>query len=447
MTPPRPPRTAPPAPEPAATAAPDAGRDAPGRDVPAVHAEPSRKVGGWWIAGFAAAWLGVWMAQLTPVQLLLPVQVEALVATRTWQDSVLTFGVVSGISALCAIVAYPLAGALSDRTTSRFGRRRPWILGGALLFAVSLLLLGLQTSIVGVTVFWALAITGFCTLSAALTATISDQVPVGQRGLVSGFVSAPQAVGIILGLLLVTELIVGQIAGYAALAVLLVVLVIPFLFVKDAVLPRELRTPLTPRTLVQGFWISPRRFPDFGWTLLGRVLANIGNALGTSLLLYFLLFGLGRDSAQAEDDLLLTTLIYMVCSIVASIVCGRLSDVLGRRRVFVVVASALQAAGGILLLSWPTFDALLIGAVLLGLGYGTFLSVDQALATQVLPAAESRGKDLGIMNIATAVPQAVAPMLGALVVTAAGGFGALFAVSAAFSVLGAVAVMFVRGVR
>lgn len=415
--------------------------------VPAVHAEPDRKVGGRWIAAFSVAWLGVWMAQLTPVQLLLPAQVDALVATETWQDSVLAFGVISGISAACAVIAYPLTGALSDRTTSRFGRRRPWILGGALLFALSLLALGFQTTIVGVAVLWSLAITGFCALSAALTATISDRVPVGQRGLVSGFISAPQAVGIIVGLILVTELFVGALLGYGALAVLLLLLVVPFLMFPDAVLTREQRPSFTWKGLVQGFWISPRAYPDFGWTLLSRVLTNLGNALGTSLLLYFLIFGLGRDSLGAESDLLVTTLIYMMASIVASIACGRLSDVLGRRKLFVFLSAMLQATGGVLLVIWPSFDLLIVGAVLLGLGYGCFLSVDQALATQVLPDAQSRGKDLGIMNIASAVPQAVAPMLGALVVTAFAAFPPLFAASALFSVLGAVAVLGVKGVR
>jgi MFS family permease len=189
-------------------------------------AEPKRAVTGGWIAAFAAAWLGIWMAQLTPIQLLLPVQVDTVRGeTGDWLDSVVAFGIISGIAGVCAIVAYPLAGALSDRTTSRFGRRRPWILGGALAFAISLVVLGFQTTFVGVGIWWALALTGFCVLTAALTATISDQVPVRQRGFVSGWVSAPQAVGTILGLLLVTMVIVGQVVGYIALAVLLLVLV------------------------------------------------------------------------------------------------------------------------------------------------------------------------------------------------------------------------------
>ncbi|GAA0411998.1 MULTISPECIES: MFS transporter [Leifsonia] len=413
--------------------------------TPAVFAEPTRRIPGRWIAFFAIAWLGVWMAQLAPIQKLLPDQVQTQLHTTYWVDNVVVFGIISGISGVCAIIAYPLTGALSDRTTSRFGRRRPWIAGGALLFAVSLLLLGLQTSIVGIGVFWSLALTGFCVLTAALTATISDQVPVAQRGYVSGWISAPQAIGIILGVSLVTYVFVGAVVGYAAMAVLLLVLVLPFLFLPDAVLPKQLRQPMTARSLIEGLWISPREHPDFGWTLLSRILVNFGNAFGTSLLLYFLEFGL--KDPDADDDLLILILIYMVFVIIASLVFGRLSDKLGRRKAFVFLSSAIQGVAALLLAFVPELTAAMIAAGLLGLGYGCFLSVDQALATQVLPDPESRGKDLGIMNIATAVPQAMAPLIGAGIVAALGGFMGLFILSGLFAFAGALAVARVKAVR
>lgn len=413
--------------------------------IPAVYAEPTRRVPGRWIALFAVAWLGVWMAQLAPIQKLLPDQVQTQLNTTYWVDNVVVFGVISGISGVCAIVAYPLTGALSDRTTSRFGRRRPWMAGGALLFAVSLVLLGLQTTIVGIGVFWSLALTGFCVLTAALTATISDQVPVDQRGYVSGWISAPQAIGIILGVSLVTYVFVGAVVGYAAMAVLLVLLVLPFLFLPDAVLPKELRQPMTARGVIEGLWISPREHPDFGWTLLSRILVNFGNAFGTSLLLYFLEFGL--KDPDADDDLLILILIYMVFVIVASLVFGRLSDRLGKRKAFVFLSAAIQGVAALLLAFVPELSAAMVAAGLLGLGYGCFLSVDQALATQVLPDPESRGKDLGIMNIATAVPQAMAPLLGAGIVAALGGFMGLFILSGLFAFAGALAVARVKAVR
>ena len=311
-----------------------------------LFTEPRKAVTGGWIALFATAWLGIWMAQLTPVQLLLPLQVEAQLDSTYWVDNVVAFGVISGIAGLCALIAYPLTGALSDRTTGRFGRRRPWIAAGAVLFGISLSLLGVQTTIVGIGVFWSLALTGFCVLTAALTATISDQVPVNQPGFVSGWISAPQAIGTILGLVLVMTLFTTQLAGYLGIAVLLVVLVLPFLLlVPDAPLPTSQR--LTFRALVEGFWISPRQYPDFGWTLLSRILVNFGNAFGTALLFQFLQYGLKVD--DAEGTLILLTAVYMVFVILASLVLGRLSDRLGRRRVFVymgVVEKGRTSFGG-----------------------------------------------------------------------------------------------------
>ena len=414
--------------------------------APAPFAEPTRAVTGGWIALFATAWLGIWMAQLTPVQLLLPVQIEAQLGATYWVDNVVAFGIISGIAGACALVAYPLTGALSDRTTSRFGRRRPWILGGALVFAISLAILGLQGTYVGLGVWWSLALTGFCVMTAALTATISDQVPVAQRGFVSGWVSAPQAIGTVLGLMLLIFVFTSQVLGYIALAVLLLILVVPFLLVtKDAVLTREQRPRFDALAILRGMWISPRKHPDFAWTLTSRILINIGNALGTTQLLYFLMFGLKVDNP--EDDLLLLSIVYTVFVVIASLVLGRLSDSWGRRKPFVTFAAVLQAVAALMLALVPSFPVAMVAGALLGLGYGCFLSVDQALATQVLPDAADRGKDLGIMNIASAVPQAVAPLIGAFVVVSLGGFTGLFLLSGLAALLGAATVSPVRSVQ
>lgn len=410
-----------------------------------TRAEPAAPVTGRWIALFAAAWLGVWMAQLTPIQLLLPAQVEAELRTTDWVQNVMWFGIVSGIAGVCAIVAYPLTGALSDRTTGRFGRRRPWVAAGAVLFAAALLVLGAQTTMAGVAVFWSLALTGFCVLTAALTAMISDQVPVGQRGYVSGWMSAPQAIGIILGLALVAVLGLGTFGGYGLSAAAVPVLVAPFLLLvpDDPHVARGL-PPLTVRRIAGELWISPREHPDFGWTLLSRVLVNLGNALGTGLLLYFLEFGL--HDRTAEDDLVPLVFVYMVFVIAASLVLGRISDRLARRKLFVLLASLAQAVAALLLAFLPSMPMTYVGAALLGIGYGCFLAVDQALATQVLPDPETRGKDLGIMNIAWAIPQAFGPLIGAVVVVWLAGFTGLFVLAGVAALGGALAVSRVRSV-
>jgi MFS family permease len=411
----------------------------------ATRTEPVVPVTGRWIALFAAAWLGVWMAQLTPVQLLLPAQIEAELRTAYWVDNVLWFGVVSGIAGLCAIVAYPLTGALSDRTTSRFGRRRPWVAGGALLFALALLALGAQTTMTGIAICWALTLTGFCVLTAALTAMISDQVPVGQRGYVSGWMSAPQAIGIILGLALVTILGLGTLGGYELAAAALVLLVAPFLLLVPDPHHGASRLPaLTPRSIVTGMWISPRTHPDFGWTLLSRVLVNLSNALGTGLLLYFLEFGL--HDRNAADDLIPLVFVYMVFVIAASLAFGGVSDRLQRRKLFVFLASVVQSIAALLLVVLPSLPTAFLAGAFLGIGYGCFLAVDQALVTQVLPDPETRGKDLGIMNIAWAIPQAFGPLLGGIVVFWLGGFTGLFILAGVAALGGAFAVARVRSV-
>ena len=410
-------------------------------------ADPTRRVTARWIALFATAWLGIWMAQLTPIQLLLPQQIESLREETDWVSSVVAFGVISAIAGACALVVFPLTGALSDRTTSRFGRRKPWIAGGAALFAVSLVVLGLQTTMLGVGIFWSLALSGFSMTSAAVTATIADRVPVGQRGIVSGWVSAPQAIGTVLGLILVLALGLSLFGGYALVAGLLIVFVLPFLLASpDETLPRVLRPPFRLRMLVTGLWVSPRQHPDFAWTLIGRVLVNIGNALGTTLLLYFIAFGLERADT-AEVDLLVLTMIYLVFFTISALTFGRLSDYFGQRKPFVYVAAYLQALAALLLAVAPDYTIAMVAAAFLGIGYGSFMSVDQALATQVLPDRHTRGKDLGIMNVALAVPQALGPLLGAFVVASFGGFTALFVAAAIAATLGGLAVLPIKSVR
>jgi MFS family permease len=420
-------------------------------------AEPTKLVTGGWIAAFGAAWLGVWMAQLAPFQFLLPTQVENILGPQSdpgdplgWTNSVLSFGIISGISAICVLIAFPLTGALSDRTTSKFGRRRPWIAAGALLFAASLIALGFQDTIVGIGVFWSLALTGFSILAGGLTSLIADRVPVRQRGFVSAFASAPQALGLVLGVALVTLVFTTQILGYIAVAVLLLVLVIAVLVMtKETPVTREQRPSSKLGVILRGMWVSPRKYPDYAWTLLSRVLINVGNALGVGLLLYFLKHGLEPNlvGTEAEETLLLLIVVYTVFVVAASIILGRISDRLQRRKIFVITAAVVQAVAAFLLAFVPDLTVTFVAAALLGAGYGAFLSVDQALVTQVLPDPHDRGKDLGIMNVASNVPQAAAPLLGALVVVGLGGFQGLFLLAAAVTSLGAVSILLVEKVR
>jgi MFS family permease len=394
-----------------------------------------------WTWRFAVIWLGFWMANLVPVQLLLPNQLAVIDPANKVHD----FAVLNAVSGLVALVALPLCGTLSDRSRSRYGRRRAWIAAGAIAFAAGLLATGLQTSWLMLTVCWSFSMIGLSACTAGLTAVVADRVPTTQRGMVSSAIFGPQALSVIVGIGVVAVFELSNLQGYIVLAVALVALSVPFVARYTEVPGTDIR-PLSLTEIVGSLRIDLRANPDFAWAFSGRLLVNLANSLGTCYLLYFL-----TDALHASDpdrDLLGLTAVYLASGLSCTYAGGYLSDRLQRRRVFVFIAAIMQALAGVLLASEPTLSMTYVCAALNGGGFGAYMSVDQALITQLLPEATSRAKDLGIMNIGAIVPPAMAPLLAGLLITSAGaGYRELFGLGAVIAVLGAFSIYKVRSVR
>jgi MFS family permease len=421
------------------------------RAVSLALAEPTVHVRRGWIAGLGLASLGMWMGCLTPLQVMLPQQLQDI----TPGHKILALALVSAAGAVASVIATPVAGALSDRTTGTLGfgrmrgRRHRWTLGMALLAAVALIILAGQRSVLGVAILWVL-FSGFQNGEyASLSAAIPDHVPVRQRATVAGWVGMPQALGLVLGTVLVVDVFSidtwpGLESGYLILAILMLGLAVPFvLLTPDHPLDGGHREPLTARKLLSSYWISPRRYPDFGWAWLTRFLASLAIAMGTLYLLYFLRDGV--HYAHPAQGLLILIVIYTVCVVLTAIVGGIVSDRMGRRKVIVTVGGALMGCAALVLTFVETWPAALLAAVLFGSGFGAYLAVDQALITQVLPAAADRAKDLGIINIAIVAPGAVgAALAGGLV--SIGGYPTLFAGTAVVAALGSVLVWRIKSV-
>jgi len=425
------------------TEAPARGAAGPG---PGSPAEPQQRVGRRWIALIALANLGLYLAYLGPISVLLPNQVQDIAGSA---HKVAVLGVVTGLGAAVAMIANPVAGALSDRTVSRFGRRRPWLVGGALAGGAALAFLAGQHALAGVIAGWCLAQAGLNALQASLSAAVPDHVPVAQRGVVSGWIGLPQSVGVLLAVVLVTKVVTGS-AGYALLAVCVVACALPFaLGTPDALIDRDRRPPWSWRGFARSFWLSPRRYPDFGWAWLTRFAVNLGNGMTLLYLLYFL-----RDRLHysrlfpghtAADGLVILILVYLAGVALTAVAGGVISDRTGRRKLPVTVAGLVMATGAVLLALWPTWPATIAAAGLAGLGFGVYLSVDAALVTQVLPSAEGRAKDLGLINIANSGPQVLAPAIAAPLVTL-GGYRSLYLAVAVVVVAGSVLVQRIRSV-
>ncbi|HET9173389.1 MAG TPA: MFS transporter [Actinospica sp.] len=404
-------------------------------------ATPSVRVRRGWISLLSIANLGLYIGYFGPLQELLPNQVQDIDPAH----KTTALGIVTAVGALVAVLVGPLAGAASDATSSRFGRRRPWIAGGALLGCAGLALLSGQHGLIGVTLGWCVAQAGLNAMQAGLSAAVPDVVPVNQRGLVSGWVGLTQSLGVVIGVALVAEIITGQISGYLAVGLLVVLSALPMALRHPDPRVAEDRLPrFEARSALAAFRFPFRQHPDFAWAWSTRFLVQLGNALGTLYLLYFL-----RDKVKYSDPdngLLVLILVYTLTTLLTVVVGGVLSDRSGRRKPAVIFSGYAMAGAALLLAVWETWIGAIVCAGLLGLGYGVYLSVDQALVTQVLPTAEDRAKDLGIINIANSAPQVLGPALAAPIVTYLGGYPSLYVAVAVVTILGSVFVTRIKSV-
>ncbi|NRQ37602.1 MFS transporter [Nonomuraea sp. NN258] len=402
--------------------------------------EPEQPVTFRWMFLVSLTQFGLNLGWITAIQIQLPVQLGEIDPAR--KETALAL--VLGVGAFLSMVGNPLFGALSDRTRGRHGRRRPWVLCGSLGGAAGLVLIGVQESVLGVAAGWALVQVSLNAVLAAAVAALPDHVPVRQRGTVSAWWAVLGAIGPLAGGVVVTLLVTGRVQGYLATAALLLATTLPFLFVvgeRDAVAPSP---PFRLRAFLAGFWISPRRHPDFAWAWISRFLIMLSISMGTSYLLYYL-----RDEVRhpdAEQGVVVLLVVYTTASILTALAGGWLSDLLGKRRALACAGGLVGAGAAVLLGVTGSWETVIVAAVVLGMGSGAFFAVDQAIITQVLPSPEDRAKDLGIINIANAGPQVLAPVVAAPLVTLLGGYPTLYAVTALIGVAGGVLVWRIRDV-
>lgn len=410
--------------------------------LPAALAEPRVQVRPAWTAAVVLVNVGINAAFFGPIQVLLGTQ--AATFDESQKEGILAL--VTGAGALVSVVANPLFGAFSDRTTSRFGRRIPWVFIGAVLGTIALLGLTVAPSIALMTLLWCLVQLGCNGALAAITAAIPDRVPVPQRGLIGGLVSMGTVMGILVGAGIGAVAGANFALGYLICAVALLLGVLLYVLRgPDERLLKVDQTPFSWRGFFAGFWISPLKYPDFGWAWLTRFLVQLGSHICTLYLLFFL-----TDEVRYPDPafgVLILTGIYAVLTIVTAAIGGVWSDKVARRKPFVIASSAIIAIASLILALAPTWTGALIGAAVLGVGYGAYLAVDLALLTQVLPAAVSRGKDLGVINIASSLPQVLAPLIAFPFVAFLGGYLTLYLAAGVIGLLGAVFVVKIKSVR
>lgn len=429
----------------AATPAPHRASTVPTDIAPPMPVVVPDRVGRGFVIRYWLAYLATSLLFLAPAIVTLALKVGSLVGHEQAPRSL---SLVTGIGALISIVANPAFGRLSDRTTSRWGMRRPWMLLGLVGGTAGILVVALAPTIPVVLVGWCVVQLMFNAVLAAIVAVLPDQVPSEQRGQISGLLGCCLPLASVLGTYIVQLFAGNLIAMFVVPCVVASAFILLFVAKLD---DRRLLSPPAPwsvRELAGTFYVSPRANPDFAWAFTSRFMFVMAYAFLVTYQVYFLLDQLSSTVEDVPRLVFMSTVVQSVALVLAALIAGRLSDRSGRRKPFVVTAALVYGASLFLIATATDLDRFLVGMAISGLGFGVYMAVDLALVVDVLPDARNAAKDLGVINIAGALPFAVAPAVApAILIVGGGSYAVLYVVAGVCAVMGAFTALPIRGVR
>jgi MFS family permease len=391
---------------------------------PAAQAAP--RLNRPFVAALMLANFGTNVALIAPIQNILPRMVESAVGSA---DKALGLGLVTGVGAFAALVVNPLAGHYSDRWLGA-DNRVVTIIIGLITGGVAHVVLGYQHSILDIAIWWTICQATINIAYSPMSAIVVDHVDRRSWGLVWGLISVAQALGLIIGLAAVVEVFPSVTAGMTAISVGYVVFLIPLVVVLYR-MPRVSYAQDAGTAPASGGVARPPGIralmsmgQGFGLVWLGKFLVTLAETIALLYLYYYLQDVVHyRDPGQGQ---LILVLIATLAVIVATVAVGRVADRSGGYRGYAVLSSVVLAATGFVLAGFALWAVVVVCAFALGVGYGAFQSVSQALSMVVLPSQANAGRDLGIINIAAAIPQVIGAPIAGLVVAGAGGYRGLF---------------------
>lgn len=399
------------------------------------------------------------------------------------KDAVLLQGQVMTAGGILALLMPIVGGWFSDRTASRWGRRRPWMVVGTSINVLGLGLLAVAATPALFFIAFLLVQASNNLAEGAYAGVIPDVIPREQRGQASSLLGVMEQLGSVVGLAVVVGVfaLLGQtrmavILSYAVLAIMLVAGLVAAVTAIDESPARRgaVRLPVRPSTLRPGVTLgqhvprlhdllSPFKNNDFFWVFATRALVTLGLVITVGVMPYYFTEVVGLPNpTMASAAFGLTVVLVAVASALWS---GARSDRVGRRKQYVYLSSGLQAAVAVaLLFVLPQSLPLIFGlGVLYGLGFGAYTAVDWAMACDVLPDRKgAAGKDMGLWHASLTVPTVVGPAILALLlsylehsghavlgISTGGhpGFRVGFGLAAVAYVLGTVMVMRIRGAR
>lgn len=414
-------------------------------------AKSLRTVGPGTVSLLLLATFGGAMALIVPMSFTLALQLNAL---APGQEELLGYTI--GIGAVSSLIASPLTGVLSDRTRSRWGRRRPFTLGGLVLGVLATPIMAFAPDPAILTAGWVLCTVGWGTAVGSLGNYQADRLPPHQRGKISALTVMTMHVAPVIGILLVGLVSKDSYWVFAVPSLVGTLCVASFIiFAKETdsrgtVFPE----PLSVRRFLASFVFNPRKERDFAWTLLGRFVFFFGLSLTMSFSTFFYAQRLDIDVSAVASVQAVISAASVASAILGSLGAGWLSDHWDRRRPFIMAATILFALGATLTAFANDLITLVVGTLVTSLGIATFSAVGQALVLDVLPHRETQaGRFMAITGFAQKIPAALAPFAATLLLslTIVGdekNYTLLYLSSGAFALAGGlITVLAVRSVR
>jgi MFS family permease len=362
-------------------------------------------------------------------------------------DKVALLGWTAGAAAAVTLIAAPIWGMLSDRSRGRFGRRMPFILVGIIGVGVFAAALAFANDVVATIALFAVFSLFLAMVSGPISATVPDRTPVSKRGLFSAFAGIGVFVGGIIGNIIASVFSGNIVAGFLTFAVIALAGSLPLIgTMREDVSGHPVAPKTTFAETLRTFLVSPRKHPDFFWAFLARLVIVIGFQSVISFQLYILSDYIGLGLKQANAVYPIAVVLATVALVLALVPAGIISDKIGRRKPIVIISAILVAASTIPPLIAPSVPVAIGSLILAGIGVGGYLSVDQALMTQVLPNDADAGKDLGVLNIAQQGGAVLAPVCASVMISLAG-YPALYIFAGILSAISALAVLPIKSVR
>lgn len=406
------------------------------------------KVSKTFITLLALGVFGIYFAFVTPIAISLAIRVNELAPNNKEY-----LGILLGLGSLAVLIVSPLAGQLSDRTRSRFGRRRPWIVGGVLIGLIGLAVMAASPVIAGLAIGWIIAQVGLNQAVNTLGTVQADKLPENQRGKVGAITGFATMVAPVFG-----AIYGGTVSGQPFLlflvpGVIALLLSIPFvLFYKDQDsrgLTFESR--LTAKVVASKYVFNPKKYPDYAWNWLGRFLFFFGLTLNTSYTAFFFSERLNIPVDEIGGTVATVGGIGILGTIAGVFLGGFLSDKLRRRKPFVLGSGILFGIGALVMVVAPDLTLLLVGSLLCNISIGVFSAVDQALFLDVLPEKETEaGRFYNIIQLANVLAQAIAPFVAAAALALLvidDPYMVIYIAAGLFTVAGGLVILKVRAVR